>query len=354
MKILYAISDRPGAWIQASIVLSELKTKHQVKFAGYQSLYPHIKNIDFNLSSLKINTENIGKKYNITLSPCSHHIFKSYLQNIYNYAPDLIISDHEEYTLAAAHILKIPNWNVSPLNLIYHWFPVAMRYHYDFILYYYKRQTLRYNREFFWGNLNLTYSPLCHMKIPMDWREKKIEWVSPFIPKIKYTDNPVSILHTYKRSKLESVFDQVPNIENQFNPNPFELTISNNVNFSSGESGYLYGLLLDKFHITENENYRVNIVPNFNDVETLMNAIVLKNNKLGVDLGQVENMNEYAITRVDSVLNNSEKLPINLKLSHSPKYRKSIKFSLLERLDYHESNFGHRKRISTRPIELFS
>ena len=66
MKILYAISDRPGAWIQASIVLSELKTKHQVKFAGYQSLYPHIKNIDFNLSSLKINTENIGKKYNIT------------------------------------------------------------------------------------------------------------------------------------------------------------------------------------------------------------------------------------------------------------------------------------------------
>ena len=354
MKILYAISDRPGAWIQASIVLSELRTKHQVKFAGYNSLYPHIKNIDYNLSALKINSENIGKKYNITLTPCSQKIFKSYLRNIYEFAPDLIISDHEEYTLAAAHILKITSWNVSPLNLIYYWFPVAMRYHYDFILYYYKRQTLRYNREFFWGNLNLTYSPLCHMKIPMDWRERKVDWVKPFVPNITYVEDSVSVLHTHNRKKLENYFDQVPKIYNQFNPDPFNIVVSNNINFSSGESGYLYGLLNNKFHITENENYRVNIAPNFNDVETLINAIVLRNNKLGVDLGQVENMNDYAITRVDSVLNRPEKLPINLKLSHSPKYRNSIKFSLLERLDYHESNFGHRKRISPRSIEFFS
>jgi len=353
MKILFAISDRPGAWLQASIVLQELRSKYQVKLAGYKSLHPNIKNIDYNLSSLKTGSENIGKKYNITLSPCSHNVFKSYLKKIYDYSPDLIISDHEEYTLAAGHILKIRSWNVSPLNLIYHWFPVAMRYHYDFLLYYYKRKTLRYNRDFFWGDMNLTYSPLCHMKIPMDWRLDKITWINPFLPNVKYIDSPASALHTFDRPDLESCFDQVPGIYNQFNPNPLELTLSNKINFTSGESGYLYGMLLNK-DLLKNDQYRVNIAPNFNDIETIMNAVVIKNNQMGIDLGQVENMKEYSINRIDFVLNNSDRLPLNLKLSHLPKYRSSIRFSLLERVQYHESNFGHRKRVSSRPIELFS
>lgn len=353
MKILFAISDRPSAWLQASIVLNELRPFHQVRFAGYKSLYPHIKNIDYNLSALKISSENIGKKYNITLTPCDYQVFKSYLKVISDYSPDLIISDHEEYTLAAANILKIKSWNVSPLNLIYHWFPVAMRYHYDFLLYYYKRQTLRYNRDFFWGDMNLTYSPLCHMKIPMDWRFKKITWVRPVMPNISYVDGPVSVLNTLDRPKLESYFDQVPDIYNQINPDPYNITISNKINFTTGESGYLYGMLLDKNHIKD-PDYRVHIVPNLNDIETVMNAVVIKNNQIGTDFGQIESMQEHSIKRIDFALNNTEKLPLNFKLTHAPHYREYIKFSLLERVNYHESNFGHRKRISPRPPELFS
>ena len=354
MKILFAISDRPGAWIQASIVLSELKLKHEVKLAGYKSLHPHIKYIDYNLSALKTGKDYIGKKYNLTLTPCNQNVFNSYAKYIYDYAPDLIISDHEEYTLAIGNILKIKSWNVSPLNIIYHWFPLAMRYHYDFIIYYYKRQTLRYNRDFFWGDMNLTYSPLCHMKIPMDWRVDKITWVKPYLPSIDYVDHPVSILHTHPRQDLVQYFDQVPEINNQFNPSPFQMNISNNINFSTGESGYLYGLLNNKFNLMENENYRVNILPNLNDIETVVNAVVIKNNQIGLDLGQVENMKEYSITRIDSAIHNSNKLPLNFKLSHHPNFRSSVKFSLLERVDYHESNFGHRKRISPRSLGIFS
>jgi hypothetical protein len=353
MKILFAISDRPSAWLQASVVLNELRPHHQVKLAGYKSLYPHLKKIDYNLSSLKISSENIGKKYNITLTPCDHEVFKSYLKIIYDYSPDLIISDHEEYTLAAAHILKIKSWNVSPLNLIYHWFPVAMRYHYDFLLYYYKRQTLRYNRDFFWGDMNLTYSPLCHMKIPMDWRLNKITWVQPAMPSINYIDQPISILNTFQRPDLESYFDQVPGIYNQINPDPHKVIVSNKINFSTGESGYLYGMLLNKDRITDPE-YRVHVVPNLNDIETVMNAVVIKNNQIGNDLGQIENMKEHSIKRIDFILNNNEKLPLNFKLAHAPHYRKRIGFSLLERVNYHESNFGHRKRSSSRSSELFS
>jgi len=348
VKILFAISDRPSAWMQASIVLSELRSKYEVKFAGYKSLYPYIKNIDYNLSALKISKENIGSKYNITLTPCNFNIFKIYLKYISDFGPDLIISDHEEYTLAAAHILNIRSWNVSPLNLIYHWFPVAMRYHYDFILYYYKRQTLRYNRDFFWGDMNLTYSPLCHMKIPMDWKNNKITWIKPYCPDINYIDQPCSILQTHQRPTLESSFDQVPNIYNQFNPSLYKLTVSNNVNFTTGESGYLYGLLLNEFHLMKNENYRVHIVPNLNDIECVMNAVVLKNNRIGCDLGQVEKMEEYSSIRIDSVLNHSEKLPLNWKLAHGPLFRNKKRFSLLERVEHHESNFRHRKRASPR------
>jgi hypothetical protein len=280
------------------------------------------------------------------LTPCSHNVFKNYLKYIYDYAPDIIISDHEEYTLAAAHILKITSWNVSPLNLIYYWFPVGMRYHYDFLLYYYKRQSLRYSREYFWGNMNLTYSPLCHMKIPMDWRLDKITWVKPHVPNITYVDSPVSLLHTHNRKKLELSFDQVPDIYNQFNISPFNTTVSNNINFTTGESGYLYSLLLNKNNLMNNENYRINIIPRFDDIETIMNSVVIKNNRIGTDLGQVENMQEFCPIRIDQVLNNNERLPLNFKLSHLPRYRGSVKFSLLERLQYHESNFGHRKRFS--------
>jgi hypothetical protein len=346
MKILYAISDRPSAWLQASIVLSELRSQHEVKLAGYKTLHPYIKNIDYNLSSLYTARDYVGKKYNLTLSPCNGKVFSSYINHINEYSPDLIISDHEEYTLAAGHILKIKTWNVSPLNLIYHWFPVAMRYYYDFILYYYKRQTLRYNREFFWGNMNITYSPLCHMKIPMDWRNDKIIWVNPYTPKVEFIDSPCSQLHTHFRPQLESYFDQVPRIENQFNPDVTSIKASKNINFCSGESGYLYSLLNNQFIFDKNSSYRVHIVPNLNDIETIMNAVVIKNNQVGMDLGQVENMKDYSITRIDSVLDMPERMPLNFKLSHLPKFRKSIKFSLLERVNYHESRFGHRKRLS--------
>lgn len=346
MKVLYAISDRPSAWLQASIVLSELSGHHEVKLAGYKTLYPYIKNIDFNLSSLYSGKDYIGKKYNITLSPCNAKFFDSYLGYVKSFSPDLIISDHEEYTLAAGHILKIKSWNVSPLNLIYHWFPVAMRYHYDFLLYYYKRKTLRYNRDFFWGDMNITYSPLCHMKIPMDWRLKKIIWVKPSLPKFEIVDEPCSILQTYNRPKLESYFDQVPGIINQFNPGFNNLKISKGVNFCSGESGYLYPLLNNPLLFEKESSYRINIAPDLNDIESVMNAVIIKNNQSGVDLGQIENMEEYSITRIDSCIKNIDKLPLNFKLSHSPKMRKSIKFSLLERVNYHESRFGYRKRSS--------
>lgn len=347
MKILFAISDRPSAWIQASIVLSELKSKHEVKFAGYKSLYPHIKNIDFNLSALKISKDNIGKKYNITLSSCNFNVFNSYLKYINDFAPDLIISDHEEYTLAAGHILNIKKWNVSPLNLIYHWFPMGMRYQYDYLLYYYKRRTLRYNREFFWGDLNMTYSPLCHMKIPMDWRFGKIRWINPFVPKVTLIDEPCSILNTHPRPSLEESFDQIPNIYNQFNPSPFNLTVSKNINFSSGESGYLYGLLLNSKHMKNHKGYRVNICPNLNDIETIMNAVVIKNNRVGKDLGQIEKMEKYSSIAIDLALNNPEKLPLNFKLSHDPRHNLAVRYSLLERVNYHESNFRHRQRPSS-------
>jgi hypothetical protein len=346
MKILYAISDRPSAWQQASVVLSEISSYHDVKLAGYKTLHPYIKNIDFNLSSLYSGKDYIGKKYNITLTPCNGKLFNSYLEYVKDFSPDLIISDHEEYTLAIGRILKIKSWNVSPLNLIYHWFPVAMRYHYDFLLYYYKRKTLRYNRSFFWGDMNITYSPLCHMKIPMDWRLNKITWVKPNIPKFSFIDEPCSLLQTSNRSKLESYFDQVPGIINQFNPSLENLKISRNINFCTGESGYLYPLLNNPLLFEKDSAYRVNIAPNLNDIESIMNAVVIKNNQSGVDLGQVENMNEYSITRIDSLIRNSDKLPLNFKLAHAPKFRKSIKYSLLERINYHESHFRHRKRSS--------
>lgn len=340
MRILYAISDRPGAWLQASLVLKELSSNHDVKFAAYKSVSKYIKNIDFNLSILNSARENVGKKYGITISLGSSKHFAQYLEYISDIKPDLIISDHEEYTLAAGFILKIKNWNVSPLNLLYYWFPVAFRTYYDSILYYYKRQTLRYNRKYFLGMLNLTYSPLCYMKIPMDWRFKKINWVKPYLPQVNYIDQSASILFTDPRPSLEQYFDQVPNITNQFNNDPFNLTISKNNNFSTGESGYLYSLLLDKNNL-ENPNFKVNICPNFNDVDTVLNAVVIKNNRIGQDLGQIENMKEHSIIRVDSVINNDFDLPINFKLSHKPYFRK-IRKTLLERVNYYESLYGHR------------
>jgi hypothetical protein len=344
MRILYAISDRPGAWLQASIVLKEISPHYEVKFAAFKSISEHISNIDFNLSILHNSKDKISKKYDITISVGSSKAFEQYLDFIKEFKPDLVISDHEEFTLAAAYILKIKNWNVSPLNLLYYWFPVSFRSYYDWLLYYYKRQTLRYNRKYFLGNLNLTYSPLCYMKIPMDWRYKKINWVKPFEPNVTYTDQNISLLLTEKRQSLEQYFDQVPNITNQFNKDPFATVVSRKNNFCTGESGYLYSFLLNEENL-KNDQFKINICPNFKDIDTVLNAVVIKNNRIGQDLGQIENMKEHSIIRVDSVINNEFDLPINFKLSHKPYYRK-IKFSLLERIKYHESMYGHRKRIS--------
>lgn len=107
MKILYAASHNHNAKIQLSRFLREMEgSEHQIKVAAYKKSSPKGINIDWTLDALL----NVYRPDLLSLHSDNLSI---YLEQVKDFAPDLIISDLEYFTSCAAIDLNIPLWQCS-------------------------------------------------------------------------------------------------------------------------------------------------------------------------------------------------------------------------------------------------
>lgn len=107
MRILYAASNNQNARIQLSRFLKAMEgSQHQIKVAAFKKSSPKNVNVDWTLDALL----NIYRPDLIALHSDNLPI---YLEQVKNFAPDLIISDLEYFTSSVANELNIPLWQCS-------------------------------------------------------------------------------------------------------------------------------------------------------------------------------------------------------------------------------------------------
>ena len=107
MKILYAASNNQNAKVQLSRFLRAMeRSQHQVKVAAYKKSSPKNVNIDWTLDALL----NIYRPDLLSLQGDNLNI---YLEQVKDYAPDLVISDLEYFTSSVAKELDINMWQCS-------------------------------------------------------------------------------------------------------------------------------------------------------------------------------------------------------------------------------------------------
>jgi uncharacterized protein (TIGR00661 family) len=106
VKILYAASHNQNARVQLSRFLRAIDSSHQIKIAAYKKSSPKDVHIDWTLDALL----NIYRPDLLSLHSDNLSI---YLEQVKDFAPDLIISDLEYFTSCVANELNIPLWQCS-------------------------------------------------------------------------------------------------------------------------------------------------------------------------------------------------------------------------------------------------
>lgn len=300
MKILYSAGDRLGAAHQLFGFLEY--TAHDVKVAAYQKSSRLISFTDWMLDSV------LSDNHNLELLQ----------QDIKIYDPDLVLIDGEPIVANIANELSIPILYCSPLHIL------------DGISW--KRGTLSYSApiEKLRSMLNLLpigiskliYSPFGDIEgAPII--KNGFDWVCPYHVSVDESqslyhnlmiveDNErVNLIETLtKKLKLQKVCSLNLNYETLLRQTDWIL--------STGETQHVADALYN--------NKRISLIPNINDVETLLNAIMCSYLKIADDLGQIELMEFSATYEIEKSYN------------HRNNFRYSVndnkKMMLHERVDY--------------------
>ena len=170
MKILYAASKRKGAALQLKRILPLLHN-HQIKVAAYHN--SNYQNINWNLNALLP----IGGKEKL---PFTGEIIEIYYEQVKYFNPDLIISDLEPFTSHIGNALNIRTWQVSPLLLYY---ALEDKYHleiYKNYSYFFRDAdyTQRIKNMIFNSEKSFIYSHLGDLNLFN--LKNNFEWIRPF------------------------------------------------------------------------------------------------------------------------------------------------------------------------------
>lgn len=284
MKILYAASDRPSSILQAKNIIENLKNHFEIKIAGFDNLINEYQ-LDWFINPLYSNFNRrklpkLKEKYNCNISLVDVELFENLLFSIDVYRPDLIISDNQTEINAIGHILNIETWDVSSINHLWSASEFTWDFFYYHILYYYKRDYLNRTPP----SKSFVYSPFYLLNFPILADQ---EYIRPFDTSTEITNDIV--VTSFKRENLRNIFSNFRNIK--YNTNLFEI---GNMNFITGETCYLNEI------IKSGKYYH--IMPNLKDIETLVNAVITRTLMSGIDLGQIELMQEHAHARIERMI----------------------------------------------------
>ena len=301
LKILYAAGDNFNAKIQLSrFIKNTIGKPFQLKIAAYKKSSPLNASIDWTLDCLKFNNPNY------TLN---HDLFKTYLEQIKYYNPDLIISDLEYFTSYAATHLNINVWQCSS-SIINYAFTKKQKYNLGL----FKQYSFLFNKNPVYvqkiiniidnSNKKLIYSHLGDSLSPPEIKDE-YEWIRPYhqtgkiSPTCEHNIVAISSLDSNKKilSLLRDIDDTV-----LFSPFLGEEYDNITIKTIEDESEYYCNLQNSSIFICEGQSsfladafYNKKfcmVVPNYHDHESIIQSVISEKLKLSKNISGVDDI-EY-------------------------------------------------------------
>lgn len=318
MRILYSAGNRVGANSQLLRFLAALPSTHEVKIAAFVKSSHSLIHIDWTLDSLYNNA--LHRRHSRVVQKLLGNL-KAPLVNLKNtevfikeakdFCPDLVISDGDSVSSFVARTIGAKLWHCSPVNAL-----MGIDWDYN-VLKYKSFMVIEYDRLFKLPDpdRNLIYSPFGDVKFRPHLKNG-YEWVRPYYikstPSNKNYKN-VFVINEFERfaalTRLINVLSEKvalvsPYTEEFNNIDRFldsdiktysELLFNCEKVFTTGETSYIADALYN--------NKNVCVAPTLTDIETIINSSLIKEYSLGMDLGQVELMETYALDRIEEGLN---------------------------------------------------
>lgn len=338
MKILYSAGNRVGANSQLYRFLASLPKEHTIRIAAYLKSSHSLAHIDWTLDSLYHNI--ISKKKSIELRNLFGHPnvptinienATVLLSEAIEFEPDLIISDGEPISAHIAKTLGVELWYCSAVHMLdgIDWGHAQLRY---LSLLENTRKALSTMPE---PDRIFVYSPFCDVAFRPVLKEG-YEWMQPYhvigCDSDKEYEN-IFIINEYERfSPIVKIINSLSERVALVSPysesfNNIDLFLNNDDEsykkllgcckkvFTTGETSYVADAIYNKKNIC--------IAPSLNDPETLLNAILVKEYSVGVDIGQVELMDVFALNQLEEALSINNKIDF-LSKQERPKLHERI------------------------------
>lgn len=269
MKILYSLGKRHSANFQALDFLQSSQ-QFEIKIAAHVSCIDgYINQVDWNLDALKYDKKVISTIY----------------AGIESFEPDLVIIDGEPIIAKLAHMLNVPIWSISALHLIdgvYLENGQKSKY----------KHAVSSTRDLL-SDINpvrkFVYSPFGDLDAEPALKDS-YEWISPSLPCSIINKRAAILTDSVRKPKLARILSHTDCKFEICTPNQVS---TNSIVLSMGESAIISNAL-------ENNNYII-VVPNVMDAEAVFNAVLINEYGLGIDFGQIEHMDRYAIQLLNNV-----------------------------------------------------
>jgi hypothetical protein len=277
MRILYSAGNRLGSDAQMSRIVDHLSLEHQIRIAAFNNFSQTRQIIDWTLDALYY------KK--AVYRQTNYSNVKIFLKDVERFGPDLIISDCEEMSAKIATVLGIKLWYCSPL-LLYSgtvWGKFDKKYSHEFIM------LSKYLRLLPKAEKYFIYSPFCEVKFGPQIKPG-FEWIRPYY--IDATDSTpntydnICILHDNQRISilapiLDRAYPKISMVSRKCDLEKYKsLLCGSSKVLLAGETSYLSDVMYNWKNVC--------IFPSFSDKESLLNALIISEYKIGVNLGQIE------------------------------------------------------------------
>ncbi len=318
MDIVYSAGNRLGAGIQLRRLL-ENTTGHNIKVAGYTKSSLLIDHIDWTLDALH---NKFSEKKKDVLSEIFDHKnipnvgipeVEILINEVDEFAPDLIISDGEPILAHIAKSFGIKLWYCSPLHLLngIKWERGQMRY------YHFLDKAKKFLSRLPEADKTFIYSPFGDVSMrPV--LKPGFERIRPYYYKMDES------LYREGIAVIQDP-DRISTLSRLLNCTSFDITLVSQFHYqlshlysrdisdlrvykkllsncswflTTGETDYLSDAIYNSID-------NICIAPNIDDTESLLNAAMCSYYRIGKNVGQVELMDKFALEEMEKSFGSS-------------------------------------------------
>lgn len=303
MRIIYSCGNFQSASERVLRIKDALSLKHTVKIAAYTKSSANVSNIDWTLDAICNLYTVPARKELFELLGIEHlptmdvKLIENILEDVDNFAPDIIICDGDNIFAFIAKALNIRLWYCSPLYLSY--LISDIRYHKT--IFSLKDKLKLYPK----ADKILIYSPFGDI-VGCPELNYGCEWIRPYHYTACDDLKLLNVAGIFNERKDISKILKCVNFDNDlhFSIEELQQSISNCKCFlTSAETEMISDALY-------NNVKEFVCCPNIMEPECVLNTSVIKMLGIGDDHGQIEYMDKYAISILENLI---KKQPKNIE-----------------------------------------